>query len=112
MRIKWPCLLLAWVGGASLSPLVLEGCRGLDWIGADCSPCHRSRQLFSSTLTPSSASTASGVRDSNTYQQFRVVDERIAEGVRETMAELQEESAGGEFWLGEGEERVRPRADD
>lgn len=55
-----------------------------------------SRQLFSSTLTPSSASTSSGVRDSNTYQQFRVVDERIAEGVREVIAELQDEDATGE----------------
>ncbi|ORY85940.1 transcription factor Tfb4, partial [Leucosporidium creatinivorum] len=53
----------------------------------------KSRQLFSSTLTPSSASTSSGVRDSNTYQQFRVVDERIAEGVREVIAELQDEDA-------------------
>lgn len=58
----------------------------------------RSRQLFSSTLTPSSASTSSGVRDSNTYQQFRVVDERIAEGVREVMAELPDENAGGESY--------------
>jgi hypothetical protein len=37
------------------------------------------------------------VRDSNTYQQFRVVDERIAEGVREVIAELQDEDASGEF---------------
>nr|CRX79228.1 hypothetical protein ls5931a1_00032 [Leucosporidium scottii] len=58
----------------------------------------KSRQLFSSTLTPSSASTA-GVRDSNTYQQFRVVDERIAEGVREVIAELQDEDASGTVGL-------------
>ncbi|GAA5827802.1 hypothetical protein JCM11251_007680 [Rhodosporidiobolus azoricus] len=59
----------------------------------------KSRQLFSSHLFSSSSSassTASSSRhDSNIYQQFRVVDERLAEGVKHMMAEMPEEADGG-----------------
>lgn len=34
-------------------------------------------------------------RDSNTYQQFRVVDERIVNGVKEVMGDITEETRHG-----------------
>ncbi|GAA5895590.1 hypothetical protein JCM6882_000347 [Rhodosporidiobolus microsporus] len=59
----------------------------------------KSRQLFSSHLfhsSSSAASTSSSSRhDSNIYQQFRIVDERLAEGVKEMMGEMPEEADGG-----------------
>ncbi|KAK4701259.1 transcription initiation factor TFIIH subunit 3, partial [Phenoliferia sp. Uapishka_3] len=61
----------------------------------------KSRLLFSSQLTPLTSSTpsTSADRDSNTYQQFRLVDEKIALGVREVMAVLPSESGEGTVGL-------------
>lgn len=59
-----------------------------------------SRLLFSSQLTPltfSATASTSTLRDSNTYQQFRMVDERISEGVKEVMSELPDEASQGEL---------------
>ncbi|GAA5979268.1 hypothetical protein JCM11641_001977 [Rhodosporidiobolus odoratus] len=59
----------------------------------------KSRQLYSSHLFPSSssstASTSSATADSNIYQQFRIVDEQLAEGVKQMMADMPEEADGG-----------------
>lgn len=56
-----------------------------------------SRLLFSSQLTPLTSSTrsTSADRDSNTYQQFRLVDEKIASGVKEVMSVLPDEGTEG-----------------
>ncbi|KAM0754829.1 Tfb4-domain-containing protein [Meredithblackwellia eburnea MCA 4105] len=55
----------------------------------------KSRMLFSSQLTPlgSSVASTSSLRDSNTYQQFRMVDERLVTGVKEVMSVLPDEGA-------------------
>ncbi|GAA5867650.1 hypothetical protein JCM8547_001330 [Rhodosporidiobolus lusitaniae] len=61
----------------------------------------KSRQLFSSHLFASSssstaaASTSSARHDSSIYQQFRVVDDQLAKGVKEMMAEVPDEPDGG-----------------
>lgn len=68
----------------------------------------RSRLLFSSQLTPltsSATASTSTLRDSNTYQQFRMVDERISEGVKEVMRELPDEASQGELRSEEASER-------
>ncbi|GAA5978210.1 hypothetical protein JCM21900_005893, partial [Sporobolomyces salmonicolor] len=56
-----------------------------------------SRQLFSSQLTPTSSSSAPFFpsHDSNIYQQFRVVDERIAAGIKELIADMPADSDRG-----------------
>ncbi|CEQ42689.1 SPOSA6832_04535 [Sporobolomyces salmonicolor] len=56
-----------------------------------------SRQLFSSQLTPTSSSSAPFFpsHDSNIYQQFRVVDERIAAGIKGLIADMPEDSDRG-----------------
>ena len=53
--------------------------------------------LFSSQVTPltSFAPSTSALRDSNTYQQFQMVDEKIADGVREVMAVLPDDAGEG-----------------
>lgn len=57
-----------------------------------------SKLLYSSQLL--SASTPTGEndtgRDSNTYQQFRLVDERVVAGVKEIMSELGEDNSHGQ----------------
>ncbi|GAA6015486.1 hypothetical protein JCM10207_008611 [Rhodosporidiobolus poonsookiae] len=59
----------------------------------------KSRQLFSSHLFHSSSSSSiastSTASDSNIYQQFRLVDDQLARGVKEIMADMPEESDGG-----------------
>jgi hypothetical protein len=59
-----------------------------------------SRQLFSSHLFHSSSSSAPAAssstnHDSNIYQQFRIVDDQLAKGVKEMMADFPEEADGG-----------------
>lgn len=56
-----------------------------------------SRQLFSSQLAPTSAASTStsAASDSNIYQQFRIVDERLTAGVKEMMGDMPEEPDGG-----------------
>ncbi|BGP03226.1 General transcription and DNA repair factor IIH subunit TFB4 [Rhodotorula toruloides] len=65
----------------------------------------RSRQLFSSQLTPttsssSTPSTSTPANDSNTYQQFRIVDEHLKAGVKEMMAHVPDEPDGGSNLVG------------
>ncbi|GAA6036221.1 hypothetical protein JCM8097_006843 [Rhodosporidiobolus ruineniae] len=60
----------------------------------------KSRQLYSSHLFPSTASASSAAssssgHDNNIYQQFRIVDEQLATGVKEMMADLPEQVDGG-----------------
>ena len=57
-------------------------------------PPRNSRQLFSSHLSPTTAST-SAPSDSNIYQQFRIVDERVTEGVKDIMRELPDDPPAG-----------------
>ncbi|GAA6006117.1 TFIIH/NER complex subunit TFB4 [Rhodotorula paludigena] len=62
----------------------------------------RSRQLFSSQLAPTSAASTStsAASDSNIYQQFRIVDERLTAGVKEMMGDMPEEPDGGSNLVG------------
>lgn len=54
-----------------------------------------SRLLYSSNLSSSSATkNDSSVGDGNTYQQFKLVDEKIAQEVREMMEEMPETIEG------------------
>ncbi|GAA5891708.1 hypothetical protein JCM8208_007377 [Rhodotorula glutinis] len=58
-----------------------------------------SRQLFSSHLSPTTAST-SAPSDSNIYQQFRIVDERVTQGVKDLMRELPDDPPPGANLVG------------
>ncbi|GAA5933935.1 hypothetical protein JCM3775_000327 [Rhodotorula graminis] len=58
-----------------------------------------SRQLFSSHLSPTTAST-SAASDSNIYQQFRIVDERVTQGVKDLMRELPDDPPTGANLVG------------
>lgn len=61
-------------------------------------PDPRSRQLFSSQLSPtssSSSSSSSPSSDTNIYQQFRIVDQQLTRGVKDLMRDLPDDPEPG-----------------
>ncbi|GAA6051427.1 hypothetical protein JCM3770_000515 [Rhodotorula araucariae] len=58
-----------------------------------------SRQLFSSHLSPTTTS-AVAASDSNIYQQFRIVDDRVTAGVKQMMHDMPDDPDGGSNLVG------------